>query len=479
MEPALREELEAAATSIRLRQLPSLLVSTAIESPAITGIFRPVLLLPANFSREFGVEERRLILLHELHHFRRGDLLVNPLLFLLQALHWCNPVVWFALNRFRADRELACDSAVLENTKEEARQVYGRALIKLSGTPRHLARSIGFVGMFGCGRELKHRVAAIAGYRRRSAWWSAPAMILIAAMLVVGGTKAAQDIELIKQEEVDVSGDQIMIQARFIELESPDEELTIVADSSTFDRENQVVNFVQDGDDVQSFFPDEDVKIFASPTVITLPGQKAVIQTDESLVAENGVEEVGNSLKLEVVPMILDGEIELKIEVDSKQRVDAESREDLATSLTEEETKLVVSRIVSNVVLEPGQTVLLGGLMENEVKTLVAVTPEIPDPFDDIIIEKFEVQNMEIQDVLKLLQELRSEQMDPAKLKEGDGHGIVFLGNSKTTPRITLKLEKLPLSELLRYVTGVSGLTYRNVGNVIYIEAREEEMDAP
>ncbi len=304
-------------------------------------------------------------------------------------------------------------------------------------------------------------------------------MVLIAAMLVVGGTKAAQDIELIKQEEVDVSGDQIMIQARFIELESPDEELTIVADSSTFDRENQVVTFVQDGDDVQSFFPDENVKILASPTVITLPGQKAVIQTSESLVAENGVEEVGNSLKLEVVPMILDGEIELKIEVDSKQRVDAESREDLPTSLTEEETKLVVSRIVSNVVLEPGQTVLLGGLMENEVKTLVAVTPEIPDTFDDIIIEKFEVQNMEIQDVLKLLQELRSEQMDPAKLKEGDGHGIVFLGNSKTTPRITLKLENLPLSELLRYVTGVSGLTYRNVGNVIYIEAREEEMDAP
>ena len=474
LEPDLNRELHAAARSIHLRRLPELLVSKTTESPAITGLFRPVLLLPADFSRRFAVEERRLILLHELHHFRRGDLPVNALLFLLQAVHWCNPVVWMALNRFRADRELACDSAVLEGREDETRQLYGRALIKLSESPRQLAPGLGFVGMFGHGRELKFRVASIAGHRRRSAWWSAPAMVLITVLMFAGGTKATPEVEAPKQDDTDHSGEQIHIESKFIELDSLGDEITIVAESSTFDRENNVVTFIQDGDDVQSFFPNGNVKILASPRVVTLSGQKAVIHTGESLTSDDDEKEESTSLKLEVVPTIKGGEIELKIKVDTKRKTDPEPGDEIAENAGGEVPTYIVSRFVSDVVLEPGQTVILGGLMQEKVETLVAVTPEIQGSFDDFVIPRLNVQKIKFRELIKLLQEMRGERIDPEDLVGGEGFGIIISGEIDTEKSFTMDAKEVRLSDVLKIITESSGMTYRNVGNLIYIEKAED-----
>jgi hypothetical protein len=45
---------------------------------------------------------RRLVLVHELIHLRRWDLpALNWVLCLLQAIHWCNPLLWFVFGRIR------------------------------------------------------------------------------------------------------------------------------------------------------------------------------------------------------------------------------------------------------------------------------------------------------------------------------------------------------------------------------------------
>ena len=61
-----------------------------------------------------------------------------------RLVSWWVPIVsglvaWFAFARFRADREAACDSAVLAASRGDTRRAYGRALLKLSGTSRHPA----------------------------------------------------------------------------------------------------------------------------------------------------------------------------------------------------------------------------------------------------------------------------------------------------------------------------------------------------
>ena len=55
----------------------------------------------------------RVVLLHELAHIRRRDCLVHCLAQAALALHWCNPMMWMALARLRAERERACDDLVL------------------------------------------------------------------------------------------------------------------------------------------------------------------------------------------------------------------------------------------------------------------------------------------------------------------------------------------------------------------------------
>jgi len=115
----------SAAAQIGLTRLPRVLVSTAVESPAVAGLLRPTLLLPASFPEGFSPAEARLILLHELTHLKAWDLPLNWLLCLLQALHWFNPLLWIAFARIRGDREAVCDARVLFADAGDRRADYG------------------------------------------------------------------------------------------------------------------------------------------------------------------------------------------------------------------------------------------------------------------------------------------------------------------------------------------------------------------
>ena len=117
--------------------------SVFVDAPALHGVFRPTLLLPEGLSETFAPDELRHVILHELWHLRRHDIAVNWLLTAVQALHWFNPFVWFAISRIVEERELACDELTLSCLEERERFGYGRTILKLlerfrSGDGRHL-----------------------------------------------------------------------------------------------------------------------------------------------------------------------------------------------------------------------------------------------------------------------------------------------------------------------------------------------------
>lgn len=184
-----RESAKAAG----LRRIPKVLVSTKVDSPAVAGFFRPTLLLPAKFRESFSTDEARLILLHEMIHLKRHDLAANWLLCGLQAIHWCNPLLWLAFRRIRADREMACDARVLELTQqnqEDKRSAYGNLLLKLDRPLEHPALNLGFVGIFNPGRVLRSRVRAIARHSSPHPGWKYVGIGLIATMLTLCATRA-------------------------------------------------------------------------------------------------------------------------------------------------------------------------------------------------------------------------------------------------------------------------------------------------
>ncbi|MCU6499191.1 M56 family metallopeptidase [Rugamonas sp. A1-17] len=97
--------------------------------PALVGLWRPIVVVPADFGERYTPEERELILAHERTHARRHDPFANAAGAVLRCLNWFNPLVHIAERLMRADQELACDAAVMRR-HPSARRSYANAMLK-------------------------------------------------------------------------------------------------------------------------------------------------------------------------------------------------------------------------------------------------------------------------------------------------------------------------------------------------------------
>lgn len=110
--PTLQNQLLEAAKSIGCKRLPALVFTRDLDTPAVAGLLRPVIFLPEG-AKTWETETLRMILLHELTHLQRRDLLTAFLADLTCVLHWFNPLVWMLKNRLHHDCEFACDAKLL------------------------------------------------------------------------------------------------------------------------------------------------------------------------------------------------------------------------------------------------------------------------------------------------------------------------------------------------------------------------------
>jgi len=190
--PELQMEIEKAREAAGLSKTPLVWLSREVESPAVSGLWQPVLLLPEEFPAAFTAAESRLILLHEFSHIKRHDLAQNWLLFALQSLHWFNPVIWFAFARVRLDRETACDARVLALDSDDRRTEYGHALLKMQELPPVSGLRLGFLGIFENASGLRSRITDISRYRRSHPAWQAASCMLVAVIALFGSTRAKE-----------------------------------------------------------------------------------------------------------------------------------------------------------------------------------------------------------------------------------------------------------------------------------------------
>ena len=147
--------------------------------PAVVGLWRPRIVLPADFERRYTAGERQLVLLHEQVHLRRGDIVVNALLAAMQCLYWFNPLLPLALRRCREDQEFSCDERVIARG-DGARRSYGNAMLKTG-----LALSPLPVGCHWQDRHpLKERIAMLKRPVPGKKQWFA--MVLLSAGLSSG-----------------------------------------------------------------------------------------------------------------------------------------------------------------------------------------------------------------------------------------------------------------------------------------------------
>jgi beta-lactamase regulating signal transducer with metallopeptidase domain len=166
-DPALGELYARCRTEADVARNVPLLVAPDDAGPATVGAWRAGIVLPASMVDAVPASELRLVLLHELMHCRRRDVLIDRLAALVAAIHWFNPLVWFALARLRAEREIACDAAVLDLVGLQQRGGYGHTVLNVMERYVRPAPRPGLVG-FGQQASVARRIGDIAGYRHAS-----------------------------------------------------------------------------------------------------------------------------------------------------------------------------------------------------------------------------------------------------------------------------------------------------------------------
>lgn len=164
--------------------------STAVQSPLILGVIRPIIIFPAGLIERLDPGELADVLLHELGHIKRHDILASWIIALILAAHWFNPFAWYAASRWRAEREFACDELALETIQPTSRKRYGLTLLKLV---EQASRPWGFPAVAGIienNADLHRRISMIATYRSHPLAARLSAACAVALVLSAGLTNA-------------------------------------------------------------------------------------------------------------------------------------------------------------------------------------------------------------------------------------------------------------------------------------------------
>ncbi|HEX3599987.1 MAG TPA: M56 family metallopeptidase, partial [Lacipirellulaceae bacterium] len=186
-----------------VRRACRILQFDGVSQPAIMGVLRPTLLLPAS-GVELEDEQLRMVMLHELAHVRRGDIAVNWALVAIRAIQWWNPVYWLAASRMCSLREQACDAFVVRRRQSQVGQRYASLLLTLAerrpmgGTWRVMlpASILSFFPSLFRRRAVRVRLKALrTATVERGRWQSAGIATLLVGLAVCGFTVAREEGE--------------------------------------------------------------------------------------------------------------------------------------------------------------------------------------------------------------------------------------------------------------------------------------------
>ena len=108
-----------------------LIRSKYVNTPMLTGLIRPMVVIP---EKEIDETDMKLIIEHELTHYKHKDLYVNLLSILVLCFHWFNPIMYYCMPVIQGDGELYCDETVLKNKNMTYRKTYGKMIINMIPT---------------------------------------------------------------------------------------------------------------------------------------------------------------------------------------------------------------------------------------------------------------------------------------------------------------------------------------------------------
>ncbi len=173
--------------------------------PAVIGLLRPTILLPAIIVRGKTAQQLEPLLAHELIHIRRGDLWWSLLQSIAKNLWWFHPLVWLSGRMLTNASEQSCDEETISGLGCEPAD-YARALLDVLEIKQTLRMAPALPGVRSVDITSKRmeRIMSLgnAGHVRCPKWiWVL--MLAMCACVLPGATKVgAQKPKLDSQQDV-------------------------------------------------------------------------------------------------------------------------------------------------------------------------------------------------------------------------------------------------------------------------------------
>lgn len=127
----LADEVCALARRVGLRRAPPVRLDEGAASPYVIGAWSPTLVLPAALPARLDPRAREALIIHELAHIRRGDLLVRWLQNTARLFLFFWPPVWWLCRRIERFSEMACDQWAVRFSSASPR-LYAESLLDVA-----------------------------------------------------------------------------------------------------------------------------------------------------------------------------------------------------------------------------------------------------------------------------------------------------------------------------------------------------------
>jgi beta-lactamase regulating signal transducer with metallopeptidase domain len=183
------------AGRLGIAAVPAVLESELIETPLVTGLRRPAIVVPASF-HSLLPDQQRMALCHELAHVKRADLRLGAIPALAERIFFFHPLVHVAAREYSIWREAACDRDVLD-ALDAAPDEYGRLLVDLGvSRPRAGLAAAGASWSF---TSLKRRLSMLTESPNRSKYSRAIAISAVgaAALTLLPLTLSARAVTIV------------------------------------------------------------------------------------------------------------------------------------------------------------------------------------------------------------------------------------------------------------------------------------------
>ncbi|TWU39388.1 M56 family metallopeptidase [Novipirellula artificiosorum] len=175
---------------------PRLKEVASLHAPAMFGLFRPIVCLPAGWQEELTMQQLEWVFRHEVAHVKGRDGLLLSMATLVKSVHWFNPLSWIAVNKLQHSMERAADELATLHLNETQIREYGELLLRFAAGQPSLRKqpTVGLLAM-AAPKNLQRRIESLGSPIRSRTWLRGLMAAPVIGLVAVSGLTDAGPID--------------------------------------------------------------------------------------------------------------------------------------------------------------------------------------------------------------------------------------------------------------------------------------------